>query len=65
AVEVVKAMGVLLIGVSGADQGPNLQGEAVPVDVQRFIDSFASEKLFITNACFIIRGIRADNAVGS
>ncbi|NCF79206.1 MAG: TetR family transcriptional regulator [Alphaproteobacteria bacterium] len=60
ATELVKAMGVLLIGVSGADQGPNLQDESVPEDVQSFIDSFASEKLFVTNACFIIRGIRAD-----
>ena len=57
----VKAMGVLLVGVSGADQGPNLQGESVPHDVQEFIDGFASEKLFVTNACFIIRGIRADD----
>jgi AcrR family transcriptional regulator len=59
AIDVVKAMGVLLIGVSGADQGPNLRGEAVPDDVQNFIDSFASKNLFVTNACFIIRGIRA------
>ena len=46
-------------------KGPNLQGETVPADVQRFIDGFASEKLFVTNACFIIRGVRTDNAVGS
>jgi AcrR family transcriptional regulator len=65
ATEVVKALGVLLIGVSGADQGPNLQGETVPADVQRFIDGFTSENLFVTNACFIIRGVRTDNAVGS
>jgi AcrR family transcriptional regulator len=64
ATEVVKAMGVLLIGVSGADQGPNLQGESVPDDVQKFIDGFASEKLFITHGCFIIRGIRADAVSG-
>ena len=61
AVEVVKAMGVLLIGVSGADQGPNLQNETVPDDVQQFIDGFASENLFVTNACFIIHGVRNAN----
>lgn len=63
--EVVKALGVLLIGVSGADQGPNLQDEAVPDDVQDFINGFASENLFVTNACFIIRGIRAADASGA
>ena len=59
AVRLIKAFGVLLIGVSGADQGPNLHGEDVPEDVQGFIDSFASEKIFVSNACFILNGIRA------
>lgn len=65
ATELVKALGVLLIGVSGADQGPSLQDELVPHDVQNFIDGFASEKLFVTNACLIIRGIRAGEAAGA
>lgn len=62
ATDLVKAMGVLLIGVSGADQGPSLHDETVPDDVQGFIDSFASENIFVTNACFIISGLRAGNA---
>ena len=62
ATDLIKAMGVLLIGVSGADQGPSLHDETVPDDVQGFIDSFASENIFVTNACFIIRGLRAGNA---
>lgn len=62
ATDLVKAMGLLLIGVSGADQGPSLHDETVPDDVQGFIDSFASENIFVTNACFIISGLRAGNA---
>ena len=65
ATNLVKAMGVLLIGVSGADQGPSLRDEIVPDDVQSFIDSFASENIFVTNACFIINGIRAAAAPNS
>ena len=30
-----------------------------PNDVQGFIESYASENIFVTNACFIINGIRA------
>ena len=62
ATDLIKAMGILLIGVSGADQGPSLHDETVPDDVQGFIDSFASENIFVTNACFIISGLRAGNA---
>ena len=62
ATDLVKAMGLLLIGVSGADQVPGLHDETVPDDVQGFIDSFASENIFVTNACFIISGLRAGNA---
>lgn len=57
--EVVRTMGVLLVGATRADQGPILEGETIPPDVQAFIDLFSSENLFIKNACRIITGIRA------
>ena len=57
--EMVKTMGVLLVGATRADQGPSLQGEDIPADVQALIDSFSSENLFIKNACRIIAGIRS------
>ena len=56
--EVVRTMGVILIGATSTDQGPSLEGEAIPADVQTLIDSFSSENIFITNACRIIAGIR-------
>jgi hypothetical protein len=60
--ELVKTMGVLLVGATRADQGPSLQGEDIPADVQGLIDSFTSEPIFIKNACHIISGIRADQS---
>ena len=57
--ELVRTMGVLLVGATSTDQGPSLEGEAIPPDVQELIDLFSSETLFITNACRIIAGIRA------
>ncbi|MGB2239161.1 MAG: TetR/AcrR family transcriptional regulator [Pseudomonadales bacterium] len=60
--EVVKTMGVLLIGATRSDQGPSLDNEALPQDVQALIASFASEPLFIKNAVRIIEGIRAEAA---
>jgi len=56
--EVVRTMGVLLVGSTRADQGPSLKGEAIPPDVQELIDLFSSETVFIKNACRIIAGIR-------
>ena len=53
-------MGVLLIGATRADQGPSLEGEDIPKDVQALLESFSSEAVFIKNACRIIAGIRAD-----
>ena len=50
-------MGVLLVGATITDQGPSLQGEDIPEDVQALMDSFSSEHLFIKNACRIIQGI--------
>ena len=57
--ELVKTMGVLLVGATSTDQGPSLEGEAIPPDVTELIDSFSSETLFTKNACRIIAGIRA------
>lgn len=58
--ELVKTMGVLLVGATRADQGPSLHGEDIPEDVQALIDSFTSQQLFIKNACRIISGIRTE-----
>jgi hypothetical protein len=58
ATEVIKTMGILLVGSAGADQGPSLTQESVPDDVKALLESFASDKIFVSNACRIIHGIR-------
>jgi AcrR family transcriptional regulator len=58
--EIVKTMGVLLIGATQTDQGPSLDNEELPTDVQKLIAGFSSEPLFIKNAVRIIEGIRAE-----
>jgi AcrR family transcriptional regulator len=58
--EVAKTMGVLLIGATRTDQGPFLDDEKLPEDVQELIAGFSSEALFIKNAVRIIEGIRAE-----
>jgi hypothetical protein len=60
AIEVVKTMGVLLIGATQTDQSPSLADEALPSEVQNLIASFSSEPLFIKNAVRIIESIRAE-----
>jgi len=60
AIEVVKTMGVLLIGATQGDQGPSLDNEELPEDVQNLIASFSAEPLFIKNAVRIIEGIRTE-----
>ncbi|MFK7913674.1 MAG: TetR/AcrR family transcriptional regulator [Pseudomonadales bacterium] len=60
AIEVVKTMGVLLIGATRADQGPTLDNEELPKDIQELLASFSSEPLFIKNAVRVIEGIRAE-----
>ena len=64
ATEVVKTMGVLLIGATQTDQSPALDDEDLPADVQHLITSFSSEPLFIKNAARIIEGIRAEDISG-
>ena len=61
AIEVVKTMGVLLIGATQGDQGPSLDNEELPKDVRDLIDSFSSEPLFTKNAARIIEGIRSES----
>ena len=60
AIEVAKTMGVLLISATQVDQGPSLDHEELPEDVQNLIVSFSSEPLFIKNAVRIIEGIRTE-----
>jgi len=64
ATEVVKTMGVLLIGATQTDQSPALDDEDLPADVQYLITSFSSEPLFIKNAARIIECIRAEDMSG-
>ena len=63
AIEVVKTMGVLLIGTAQADQGPSLDDEVLPEDIQSLIASFSSEPLFVKNAVRIIEGIRVEGTL--
>jgi len=61
ATEVVRTMGVLLVGATRADQAPNLDGEEIPEDVQSLMGLFSSKNMFVKNACRIIYAIRTDN----
>ena len=62
ALEVVKTLGVLIVGVAGADLAPSLDGEEIPDDVQDLLSSFSSRPIFIKNAERIIQGVRSDSA---
>ena len=62
AIEIIKTLGVLIVGVAGADLAPSLEGEDVPKDIQALLDSFASKPLFVTNAHRILHGIRGIRA---
>lgn len=59
-IEVVKTMGVLLIGATRADQGPSIENEDLPEDVQDLLASFSSEPLFTKNAVRVIEAIGAE-----
>ena len=60
ALEVIKTLGVLIVGVAGADLAPSLDGEEIPEDVQHLLASFSSRPIFIKNAERIIQGVRSD-----
>ncbi len=60
ALEVIKTLGVLIVGVAGADLAPSLDGEEIPEDVQHLLASFSSRPIFIKNAKRIIQGVRSD-----
>jgi AcrR family transcriptional regulator len=64
ATEVISTLGVLIVGVSGADLAPTLSGEDLPSDVQQLLEGFASKPLFMKNAQRIIRGIRDNDGKG-
>lgn len=59
ALDAVSALASLLLGAVQADFGPELDDRELPEDVRRLTAAFASEPLFTTNACRILRGIRA------
>ncbi|MFT5612510.1 MAG: hypothetical protein ACI9LU_003021 [Polaribacter sp.] len=58
--ELIRILGVLLVGASSTDQGPSLGNEALPEDVQKLINSFSSQPLFIKNSVRIIEAIRTE-----
>ncbi len=60
ALEVIKTLGVLIVGVAGADLAPSLDGEDIPEDVQDLLASFSSRPIFIKNAERIIQGVRSN-----
>jgi AcrR family transcriptional regulator len=60
ALEIIKTLGVLIVGVAGADLAPSLDGEEIPEDVQNLLASFSSRPIFIKNAERIIQGVRSD-----
>ncbi len=60
ALEVIKTLGILIVGVAGADLAPSLDGEEIPEDVQHLLASFSSRPIFIKNAERIIQGVRSD-----
>lgn len=64
AMDLVKTLGVLLVGVSAADLAPDLRQEALPPEVRALIDSFDSKTLFIKNAQRIIEAQCAEANTG-
>ena len=58
--ELIRTLSVLLVGASSTDQGPSLEGEDIPLEIQELIDSFSSENIFTKNGCRIITGIRSE-----
>ena len=54
----ILSLGVLLSGATQADQGPSLANESLPDDVRDFLGRLSSEPLFVTNANYILAGMR-------
>ena len=63
AMDLVKTLGVLLVGVSAADLAPDLGGGPA-LGGTALIDSFDSKTLFIKNAQRIIEAQRAETNTG-
>ena len=61
AFDVIGALGALLLGASQVDAGPRVDDRDLPEDVIAFANAFASKNLFVTNACRIVAGVRAEN----
>jgi len=59
AMDALFALAPLLIGAAQHCHGPDLDPEALPEDVREFMDAFETERVFVPNACRIIRCIRA------
>ena len=57
--ELLRALGVLLAGSVMTDQGPELSTELLPEDVKHLMEQFSAKPLFVSNACYIIAGVRA------
>jgi AcrR family transcriptional regulator len=58
--ELIRTLGVLLVGASSTDQGPSLDNEELPEDIQNLIANFSPEPLFVKNAVRILEGIRTE-----
>ena len=57
--DVLNALAALLLGAAQSDQGPTLAEEDLPDDIRTFVDTFATDRVFLPNARRIIRSIRA------
>jgi AcrR family transcriptional regulator len=57
--DALASLASLLLGAAQVDAGPRIDRRRLPADVKRLMASFASETVFLTNACRILRGIRA------
>lgn len=62
--DLVSGFAALMLGAQQSDSGPSLDADKLPADVVALVESFAAEKLFVTNACRILRGIRSDYGAG-
>ncbi len=56
--DVLTSLASLLLGATRGDRGPKYNPETLPADVQEFMASFDSQRLFEINARRILAGIR-------